>query len=191
MKPDARIRCGWDADDELMLRYHDTEWGVPVHDDRKWFEFIVLDAFQAGLSWKIVLHKRENMRRVFHNLVPERVAALTPAEIEAALLDPGIIRNRMKIRAAVKNAAAFLRVREEHGSFDAYIWGFTGGTVIRSGLKTLGQTPATTPLSDRLSKDLKARGFSFLGSTTVYAILQAGGIVNDHLVKCFRHAELK
>jgi DNA-3-methyladenine glycosylase I len=191
MRPDGKMRCAWIDDDERMLRYHDREWGVPLHDDRKWFEFLVLDVFQAGLSWRIVLHKRENLRLVFHNFEPRRVAAMTEAEIRAASRDPGIIRNKMKIRASVKNAKMFLRIQKAYGSFARYIWSFTDGKVIRNTWKTLRQIPATTPLSDRLSKDLKSRGFSFVGSTVCYAILQSGGIVNDHLVKCFRHTKLR
>ena len=186
----GRFRCGWSGDDERMIRYHDEEWGVPVHDDRKWFELMVLDAFQAGLSWRTVLHKREAFRRVFHDFVPERVAAMDEAEVEAALRDRAIIRNRTKVRAAIRNAARFIEVREAEGSFDAYIWGFTGGETIRNGWESSALIPARTNLSDRLSLDLKSRGFSFAGSTICYAILQSGGIVNDHLAACFRFGEL-
>ena len=187
MKPDNKRRCGWMGDDELMLRYHDEEWGVPVHDDRKWFEFIVLDAFQAGLSWRTVLHKREAFRRVFHNFVPAKIVKMTEAEIRKALRDPGIIRNRLKIRATIKNAHAFLKLQKEFGSFDKFIWSFTQGKVVRNSWTQLKQIPASTPLSDTISKALKKNGFTFVGTTICYAFLQAGGIVNDHLVHCFRH----
>jgi DNA-3-methyladenine glycosylase I len=190
MMIDDKPRCGWMGDDELMLRYHDEEWGVPVHEDRKWFEYIVLDAFQAGLSWKTVLHKRESFREVFHNFDPQRVAGMSDKEMEMARLNPAIIRNRLKIRAAIKNAAAFLEVQEKHHSFDSYIWSFNNGKIIHNARKKLEELPASTPLSDAVSKALKAEGFSFVGSTICYAILQAAGVVNDHLVYCFRHKEL-
>jgi DNA-3-methyladenine glycosylase I len=178
------------GDDELMLRYHDEEWGVPVHEDRKWFEYIVLDGFQAGLSWKTVLHKRESFRKVFHDFDPQKVAGMSDKEIEMACQNPAIIRNRLKIRAATKNARAFLEMQEKHDSFDTYIWSFTDGKVIHNTWKELEKLPASTPLSDAVSKALKAEGFSFVGSTICYAILQAAGMVNDHLVHCFRHKEL-
>lgn len=187
----AKSRCPWPADDELMLRYHDEEWGVPVHDDRKWFEYIVLDAFQAGLSWKTVLHKREAFGKVFHNFDPVKVAAMTDVEMERAVRNPAIIRNRLKIKATVSNARAFLDLQERKGSFDSFIWSFTEGKVICKGWKSLSQLPASTPLSDRVSKELKKAGFCFVGSTICYAFLQAGGIVNDHLVSCFRYKEVK
>jgi DNA-3-methyladenine glycosylase I len=190
MKDDDRQRCGWPADDSLMVRYHDEEWGVPVHDDRKWFEFIILDGFQAGLSWKTVLHKREAFRSVFHDFDPRRVAGMSEKALTSAMTNPAIIRNRLKIRAAVKNARSFLRLQEIHGSFDNYIWTFTGGRVIQNRWKTLAAVPAKTDLSDAVSKALKQQGFTFVGSTICYAILQAGGVVNDHLTSCFRHREL-
>jgi DNA-3-methyladenine glycosylase I len=190
MMIDNKPRCGWMGDDELMLRYHDEEWGVPVHEDRKWFEYIVLDAFQAGLSWKTVLHKRESFRKVFHDFDPEKVAGMSDKEMEVARQNPAIIRNRLKIRAAINNAAAFLEMQEKHDSFDTYIWSFTNGKVIHNTWRELGKLPASTPLSDAVSKALKAEGFSFVGSTICYAILQAAGVVNDHLVHCFRHKEL-
>ncbi|MEE4112490.1 MAG: DNA-3-methyladenine glycosylase I [Desulfobacteraceae bacterium] len=183
-------RCGWPGDDPLMVRYHDEEWGVPVHDDRKWFEFIVLDAFQAGLSWKTVLHKRDAFHRVFHGFDPLRVAAMSEAAMASAMANPAIIRNRLKIRAAVTNAQAFLRLQETHGRFDDYIWTFTGGRVIQNNWRTPEAVPARTDLSDTVSRALKQRGFSFVGSTICYSFLQAGGLVNDHLVTCFRHREL-
>jgi DNA-3-methyladenine glycosylase I len=190
MTIDNKPRCGWMGNDELMRRYHDEEWGVPVHDDRKWFEYLVLDAFQAGLSWKTVLHKREGFRKVFRDFDPARVVRLTPKHIDAACANPAIIRNRLKVEAAVKNARAFLDVQERQGSFDAFIWSFTGGEVIRNAWTALEQLPASTPLSDSVSRSLKEAGFSFVGSTICYAFLQAGGIVNDHLVHCYRHREL-
>jgi len=190
MSQDERPRCGWMGDDELMLRYHDEEWGAPVHDDRKWFEYLILDAFQAGLSWKTVLHKREGFRRVFLGFDPTRVARMTARQVEAARGDPAIIRNRLKIEATVKNARAFLAAQEQYGTFDAWIWSFTEGRVVRNRWRRLEQIPAATPLSDRVSKALKGAGFSFVGTTICYAFLQAGGIVNDHLVQCFRHKEV-
>jgi DNA-3-methyladenine glycosylase I len=190
MMDDQKPRCGWPGDDQLMRRYHDEEWGVPVHDDRTWFEYLVLDAFQAGLSWKTVLHRREGFRTVFRDFDPARVARLTQKQIEAACSNPAIIRNRLKIQAAVSNAQAFLAMQERYGSFDGFIWSFTGGEVIRNAWTDLRQLPATTPLSDGVSRSLKQAGFSFVGSTICYAFLQAGGIVNDHLLHCFRHREL-
>ncbi|HEX9593421.1 MAG TPA: DNA-3-methyladenine glycosylase I [bacterium] len=190
MAQDERPRCGWMGDDELMLRYHDEEWGVPVHDDRKWFEYLVLDAFQAGLSWKTVLHKREGFRKVFLGFDPARVARMKARQMEAARGNPAIIRNRAKIEATMNNARAFLAAQERHGSFDAWIWSFTDGRVVRNRWRRLEQLPASTALSDRVSGALKQAGFSFVGTTICYAFLQAGGIVNDHLVQCFRHKEV-
>lgn len=190
MNDDDRQRCGWPGADPLMIRYHDEEWGVPVHDDRKWFEFIVLDAFQAGLSWKTVLHKRTAFHQVFHGFDPQRVAGMSDKAVEAAMANPAIIRNRLKIRAAVKNARAFLRLQDAHGSFDDYIWAFTGGRVIQNHWKTLESVPARTDLSDTVSKALKQQGFTFVGSTICYSFLQAAGVVNDHLIDCFRYREL-
>jgi len=185
-----KIRCPWTGDDPLMKHYHDEEWGVPVHDDRKWFEFIVLDAFQAGLSWKTILHKRTAFGQVFYNFDPQRVASMNDKAVAAAIANPAIVRNRLKIRATVNNARAFLDIQAHHGSFDAYIWGFTDGRVIRNNWKTEKDVPANTALSDKISKALKKQGFSFVGSTICYAFLQAGGVVNDHLVNCFRYREL-
>lgn len=190
MTEDRRPRCGWMGNDQIMLRYHDTEWGVPLHDDRKWFEFIVLDAFQAGLSWKTVLHKREAFARVFHGFDPVKVARMSENELTDARQNPGIIRNQLKIRAAVKNAQAFLRVQERCGSFDSFIWSFTDGNVIHNDWKKLTELPAATKLSDAVSRALKKEGFSFVGSTICYSFLQAAGVVNDHLVHCFRYQEL-
>jgi DNA-3-methyladenine glycosylase I len=174
-----------------MITYHDTEWGVPVHDDGKWFEFIILDAFQAGLSWRTVLNKRNAFRSVFHGFDPRRVASMSETAMAAAAGNPAIIRNRLKIRAAVTNARAFLDLQAAHGSFDAFIWDFTDGRVVHNRWRTLAEVPATTALSDTVSKALKTAGFSFVGSTICYSFLQAAGVVNDHLVDCFRHAELK
>ncbi|WP_319407896.1 DNA-3-methyladenine glycosylase I [uncultured Desulfosarcina sp.] len=190
MKEHDHQRCGWPGDDPLMIRYHDAEWGVPVHDDRKWFEFIVLDAFQAGLSWKTVLHKREAFHQVFYGFDAQRVAGMSEKAMADAMANPAIIRNRLKIRAAVKNAGAFLRLQDIHGSFDDYIWAFTGGRVVQNRWKTLESVPAKTDLSDTVSKDLKQQGFTFVGSTICYSFLQAAGVVNDHLVTCFRYREL-
>jgi DNA-3-methyladenine glycosylase I len=176
--------------DELYMRYHDEEWGSPLHDDQMLFEFLILETMQAGLSWHTILKKRENFRAAYHNFDVERVARFGEREIEELLLDAGIIRNRAKIEASVRNARAFIRVQEEFGSFDSYIWDFVDGRPIVNTWKELSQLPASTPLSDRVSKELKQRGFGFVGTTVVYAHMQATGMVNDHLVSCFRHAEL-
>jgi DNA-3-methyladenine glycosylase I len=186
---DPLKRCAW-IGDSLMREYHDTEWGVPLHDDRKLFEFLVLEGFQAGLSWATILRKRENFRKAFHGFDPERVARYTARDVERLMADAGIIRNRQKIDAAVNNARRFLEVQRESGSFDAYIWGFVGGKPIRNRFRSLSQLPASTPLSDSISKDLKARGFKFVGSTIVYAHMQATGMVNDHVVGCFRYSQV-
>ena len=184
------IRCPWsEGVSPAYLEYHDREWGVPVHDDRKQFEFLILEGAQAGLSWSTVLHRREGYRRAFADFDPVQIALFTPARIEKLLLDPGIIRNRLKVTAAVTNARAFLELQAALGSFDTYIWGFVGGKPQRHRWRTQAEVPATSPLSDALSKDLKKRGFRFVGSTILYAHLQATGLVNDHLVSCFRHKE--
>ena len=184
-------RCGWvKASDALMLEYHDREWGVPVHDDRKHFEFLVLEAAQAGLSWSIVLNKREGYRRAFSEFDPEKVARYTARRVEKLTADPSIIRNRMKIEAAVKNARAFLRIQDEFNSFDAYCWRFVEGRPTLNRWKAMKEIPATSPESDAFSKDLKQRGFSFVGSTVIYAHMQAVGMVNDHIVDCFRYREV-
>lgn len=181
-------RCGWSANgDEQYIAYHDAEWGVPVHEDRKQFEFLTLESAQAGLSWATVLRKRENYRRAFADFDPEKVARFTAKQIEKLLADPGIIRNRLKVAAAVTNAREFLAVQEEFGTFDKYIWSFVDGRPIRNTWVTMKQVPATSKESDALSKDLKQRGFKFVGSTIMYAHMQAVGMVNDHLVSCFRH----
>jgi DNA-3-methyladenine glycosylase I len=175
---------------ELMMKYHDDEWGVPLHDDIKIFEFMVLDAFQAGLSWLIVLKKREEFRKAFAGFDPKLVAEFGEKEINDLLNNPGIIRNKQKINATIINAQRFLKIQEEHGSFDKYIWSFTNGKVIRNKWKTLSQLPARTELSDRISKDLINHGFKFVGSTICYAFMQAMGIVNDHIVTCYKYKEL-
>ena len=188
----TKKRCSWvGVDDRLMLQYHDREWGVPVHDDRKHFEFLVLEGAQAGLSWTIVLKKREGYRRAFDGFDPEKVARFSARRIEKLALDSGIIRNRMKIEAAVRNARAFLKIQEEFGSFDSYGWRFVDGRAKLNRWKTTRQIPATSPESDAFSRDLKHRGFSFVGSTVVYAHMQAVGMVNDHLVDCFRYRQIR
>lgn len=191
MVVDDRPRCGWVGEDELMIRYHDEEWGVPVHDDRVWFEFMVLDAFQAGLSWRTVLHKREAFRKVFYGFDPQRVARMTEKAQAKARENKAIIRNRLKIRATVNNAKAFLKLQETYGSVDAFMWSFTDGRVVHNAWKTMEQIPASTSLSDQMSKALKKSGFTFVGTTICYAIMQSAGMVNDHIVSCFRHDPLR
>lgn len=181
--------CGWPADDELMIAYHDTEWGTPEHDDRKLFELLLLDNAQAGLSWRTILHKRENYRKAFDNFDPAKIARYTPRKIESLLNNPGIVRNRLKVASAVTNAKLVLEIQKEFGSFDAYIWQFVNGKPIRNKCKTLADIPATSPESDAMSKALKKRGFKFVGSTICYAFMQSAGLVNDHLTCCFRHKE--
>lgn len=184
------IRCEWPGSDPLYVAYHDEEWGVPVHDDRRWFEFIVLDGAQAGLSWITILRKRENYRRAFDNFDPTKVAAYDEAKIAALLADSGIVRNRLKINSAVRNARAFLSIQEAFGSFDAYVWPFVGGRPLVNAWASLSEIPAETAEARALSKDLKQRGFTFVGPTITYAFMQAAGLVNDHVVGCFRYAEL-
>lgn len=179
--------CPWPSNDPLMIKYHDEEWGVPVHDDRKIFEFLVLDAFQAGLSWSTVLKKRENFRKAFDNFEPQTIAKYDEKKIESLLQDAGIIRNKLKVRATVSNAQQFLEVQKEYGSFDKYIWKFTGGKTRVNQCKELSDIPASTKESDAMSKDLKKRGFKFVGSTICYAFMQAAGMVNDHLTYCFKY----
>jgi DNA-3-methyladenine glycosylase I len=180
-------RCPWPSEDPLMIAYHDTEWGAPLHDDRKIYEFIVLEGMQAGLSWSTVLRKRENFRAAFKSFDPGMVAKFARKDIECLLNDAGIIRNRLKIEAAITNAQSFLAVQEEFGSFDLYMWQFVDGKPIRHHFRSLSEIPASSPESDRFSKDLKQRGFKFVGTTIVYAHMQATGMVNDHLVSCFRY----
>jgi DNA-3-methyladenine glycosylase I len=185
-------RCSWvSTDSPLLVEYHDREWGVPVHNDHKHFEVLVLSGAQAGLSWSIVLKKREGYRRAFDKFDPEKVARYSERKIQGLASDPEIIRNRMKIEAAVRNARAFLKIQEEFGSFDSYCWRFVEGRPKLNRWKTMRQIPATSPESDAVSKDLKGRGFSFVGSTIVYAYMQAVGMVNDHLVDCFRYREVQ
>ena len=183
-------RCGWCSDDPLYRAYHDEEWGVPVHDDRRLFEFLVLEGAQAGLSWLTILRKREAYRRAFAGFDPEKVARFGQGQLARLLADPGIVRNRLKIEAAIGNARRFLEVQAAFGSFDAYLWRFVDGRPIVNRWRTPAQVPAATPQSRTLSRDLEARGFRFVGPTICYAHMQAIGMVNDHLVGCFRHAEL-
>jgi len=189
MKRSERKRC-WGDGDELMAAYHDREWGVPLHDDAGIFEFLILEGMQAGLSWRTILYKRENFRRAFHGFNPARVAKYGERDLKRLLNDPGIIRNRLKIQAAVNNARRFLEVQKEFGTFDRYLWEFVNGKPIRHRLRSFRDMPARTPLSDRISADLKARGFRFVGSTVAYAHIQATGLVNDHLITCPRYAEI-
>ncbi|MBI3005979.1 MAG: DNA-3-methyladenine glycosylase I [Ignavibacteriales bacterium] len=185
-----QTRCPWAAGDPLYIVYHDREWGVPVHNDRTLFEFLILEGMQAGLSWLTILRKRENFRKAFDNFDPVKVARYKSEKVRKLLRDKGIIRNRMKIQAAIQNAKSFLKVQKEFGTFDKYMWQFVGGKPRINRWKTLKDIPPKTRLSDALSADLKERGFQFVGSTICYAHMQATGMVNDHLVSCFRHAEL-
>ena len=187
----AKRRCGWCGDDPLYVQYHDEEWGVPLFDDRALFEFLVLEGAQAGLAWITVLRKREGYRAAFDNFDPAKVARYSDAKIERLLEDPRIVRNRLKVRSARRNAQAFLAVQEERGSFADYIWNFVDGAPVQNHWRTAAEVPATTPLSDRISKDLRRRGFNFVGSTIVYAHMQATGMVNDHLADCFRYEECR
>jgi len=189
MKDKEIRRCAWCLGSAVYMRYHDREWGVPVHDDRTQFEFLLLEGAQAGLSWSTILHKRDAYRAAFANFDAAEVARFGASRIEALLADPGIVRNRLKVEAAINNARRFLAVQEEFSTFDAYIWRFVEGRPIQNRRRSLKQVPATTKESDALSKDLKQRGFKFVGSTIVYSHMQATGMVNDHLVACFRHAE--
>ncbi len=188
--PSGPPRCPWCGQDPLYVAYHDREWGVPVREDRLLFEFLVLEGAQAGLSWRTILHKRENYRRAFQGFDPERVARMGETQIQALLNDPGIVRNRRKLESAVKNARAFLKIRDQHGAFWPYLWDFVQNQPIQNTWRTLQEVPATTPLAERISRELKAQGFTFVGPTIVYAHMQATGMVNDHLVECFRWAEL-
>ena len=191
MLPEPLTRCAWVGSEPLYVSYHDEEWGVQVHDDRLLFEFLVLEGAQAGLSWLTILRKREGYRRAFAGLEPAAVAAFGPADVERLLADSGIVRNRLKIGAAIDNARAFLQVQEEFGSFDAYVWGFVGGETIHNEWRTMAQIPAKTPEAERMSADLKKRGFRFVGPTICYAHMQATGMVNDHTVDCYRWAQLR
>ncbi|MFN3872493.1 MAG: DNA-3-methyladenine glycosylase I [Ignavibacterium sp.] len=184
-------RCPWPKDDELMIKYHDEEWGVPVHDDRKLFEFLLLEGFQAGLSWRTILHKRKNFRNAFDNFDFNKIANYDKRKINSLMKDEGIIRNKLKIQAAVTNAKAFIQIRKEFGTFDKYIWSFVNNKPIINKFKFLEELPARTELSDKISDDLKKHGFKFVGSTIIYAHMQATGMVNDHLVSCFRYREIR
>ncbi|KJJ37668.1 DNA-3-methyladenine glycosylase I [Aequorivita vladivostokensis] len=185
-----KVRCGWCGTDPLYVTYHDEEWGVPVKDDKKMFEFLLLETFQAGLSWITILRKRENFRKAFDNFDYKKIAKYDQSKIDALLQDEGIIRNKLKVHSAVTNARAFMEIQKEFGSFNQYIWGFVNHKPIKNIWKTHKDAPATSPESDALSKDLKKRGFKFVGSTVVYAHMQATGMVNDHIESCFRFHEV-
>ena len=187
----AKIRCEWGTVSQLYIDYHDNEWGVPVHDDRKLFEFLILEGAQAGLSWETVLNKRENYRKAFNDFDPVKISRYGDKKVETLLENKGIIRNRLKITSAINNAKRFLEVRKEFGTFDAYIWQFVNGKPITNRFKSIQEIPATTKESDAMSKDLKKRGFKFAGPTICYAHMQATGMVNDHVVGCFRYKEIK
>lgn len=184
-------RCGWCEGDELYEAYHDNEWGVPVYEDDTIFEFLILETFQAGLSWITVLRKRENFRKAFDNFDYKKIATYSEEKIQELLQNPGIIRNKLKVRATVTNAKAFMEVQKEYGTFSKYIWDFVDGSPIQNDIKNHKNAPATTAISDKLSKDLKKKGFKFVGSTVLYAHMQATGMVNDHEISCFRHSEVK
>ena len=188
---DVCTRCGWCGDDPLYVAYHDEDWGVPVHDDRKLFEMLILEGAQAGLSWLTILRKRENYRKAFDNFDVEKIAEYSGDDIARLLADPGIVRNRLKVNAAVKNARSALKVMEEFGTLDSYLWRFVEGVPRQNSWKSMAELPARTVESDRMSKDLKRRGFSFIGSTICYALMQSVGMVNDHLVDCFRHKQVR
>jgi DNA-3-methyladenine glycosylase I len=183
-------RCDWLTDDEIYIAYHDTEWGVPLHHDNKLFEMLILEGAQAGLSWLTVLKRRKNYREAYDGFDPARIVQWDQEKVESLLKNPGIIRNRLKVEAARTNAAAFLQIIEEFGSFDAFIWSFVGGSPIQNRWKNIMEIPATTPESDMMSKELKKRGFKFVGSTICYAFMQAVGMVNDHTVDCFRYESI-
>lgn len=185
-----KIRCPWVNEDQLMIDYHDKEWGIPVHDDQLLFEFLVLEGAQAGLSWTTILKKRDNYRRAFDNFEPSKVAAYKEDKIKELIENSGIVRNKLKIRSAVTNAAALLEIKKEYGSFDSYIWRFVGGKPKQNMWKKMDEIPSSTSESETMSQDLKKRGFKFVGPTICYAFMQAVGMVNDHLVDCFRHSDL-
>ena len=188
---DKKVRCGWCLSSDLMVKYHDEEWGNPVHNDRKHFEFILLDGFQAGLSWSTIINKRKNFKKAFDNFDYEKIANYNEKKINELLNDEGIIRNKLKIHSSVDNAKAFMSVQKEFGSFDKYIWQFTGGKTIHNDWEEMKHVQPTSKESDAMSKDLKKRGFNFVGSTICYAYMQAAGMVNDHLKKCYRYKEVK
>jgi len=183
--------CEWPKDDKLMIEYHDHEWGLPVHDDKLFFEYLLLDTFQAGLSWRTVLHKRKNFRKAFSNFNYKLISKYDKKKISSLIKDTGIIRNRLKINGTVKNAQAFIKIQKEYGSFDNYIWKFVDGKTKKNKYKSLKDLPATSKESDSMSKDLKTRGFTFVGSTICYAFMQASGLINDHVITCFRYNKLK
>lgn len=185
----TRTRCDW-AKNDLSIQYHDREWGVPAHDDKRLFEFLILEGAQAGLSWDTILRKRENYRAAFDNFDAEKIARYDAKKVAELLQNEGIIRNRLKIASTIQNAQSYLKIKDEFGSFDAYIWQFVGGKPIVNAWKTMSEVPAKTAVSDAMSKDLKKRGFNFVGSTIMYAFMQACGLVNDHLVSCFRYEEV-
>ena len=185
-----KSRCGWSTNDPLYIEYHDTEWGVPLHDDRRLFEFLVLDGAQAGLSWLTILKKRQNYRIAFENFDPQKVARYDDRKISELMSNEGIVRNKLKIEASVLNARAFLGIQKEFGSFDRYIWQFVGGATLKNKWKTLEEIPSQTPESAAMSADLKRRGFKFVGPTICYAFMQAAGLVNDHVLDCFRYEEV-
>ncbi len=185
------VRCEWASSSDLSRKYHDEEWGVPVHDDRLLFEFLVLEGAQAGLSWETILKKRDNYRKAFENFDYEKVAAYDDSKVEELLKNEGIIRNKLKVRSAINNARAFKKVRDEFGSFDTYIWGFVNNTSVQNSWTLLAEIPAKTEIAEKISKDLKKRGFNFVGPTILYAFMQAIGMVNDHVVGCFRHEQCR
>ena len=187
----SKTRCSWCGDDPLYVEYHDTEWGVPFRDEQKMFEFLVLETFQAGLSWITVLRKRENFRKVLDNFDYKKIALYDEVKIAELLQDAGIIRNKLKVRATISNAVAFMKIQKEFGSFSKYIWGFVNNTPIQNNIKSMSEVKATSATSDKLSKDLKKRGFKFVGPTVIYAHMQATGMVNDHAIDCFRHKEVQ
>jgi len=191
MSQNELIRCEWAGTEPLYVAYHDNEWGTPVHDERELFEMLILEGAQAGLSWSTILNKRENYRQVFDDFNPSIVVGYDDAKVSALLADPGIVRNRLKVESAIRNAKAFLEVQEEFGSFNTFIWGFVNGEPIINSWKVMSEIPAKTPESEAMNKELKQRGFNFVGPTICYAFMQSIGMVNDHVVDCFRYAELK
>ena len=187
---EIKQRCAWAGEHPPMVRYHDEEWGVPVHEDRLLFEFLILEGAQAGLTWRTILDRRQNYRRAFDHFAARKIARYGPRDVKRLLADAGIIRNRLKVAATISNAKLFLEIQKEFGTFDRYIWQYVGGSPIDNRVRSIGDIPATTPLSDSMSKDLKRRGFKFAGSTICYAFMQAVGMVNDHELSCFRHDQV-
>lgn len=184
-------RCAWPANNELMVEYHDKEWGVPLHNDKKLFEFLVLDAFQAGLSWSTILNKRKNFEKAFDKFDPKKISKYTQKDFERLMNDSGIVRNKLKIKSTIQNAKVFLKIQKEFGSFDKYIWDFVNNKPFQNNFKSMKELPSKTPVSDVMSKDLKNRGMNFVGSTICYAFMQAAGLVNDHTIDCFRYKEVR